>query len=81
MSLLSGLEIYPGRRKIYRKVWGEDAYGDERNAIGCHIRKLRGKLYKAEPNAPFTIRCVREEVPAEQLYRVKADGRIIDIVI
>ena len=90
---LPGLEIYPGRRKIYRdrreinltakeydllcllvankgqvltydqiyrKVWGEDAYGDESNAIGCHIRNLREKLYEAEPNAPFIIRCVRE---------------------
>ena len=23
--------------QIYRKVWGEDAYGDESNAIGCHM--------------------------------------------
>lgn len=93
MLSLPGLEIYPGRRKIYRdrreinlttkeydllsllvankgqvltydqiyrKVWGEDAFGDESNAIGCHIRNLREKLYEAEPNAPFTIRCVRE---------------------
>ena len=90
---LPGLEIYPGRRKIYRdrreinltakeydllcllvankgqvltydqiyrKVWGEDAYGDESNAIGCHVRNLREKLYEAEPDAPFIIRCVRE---------------------
>lgn len=90
---IPGLEIYPGRRKIYRdrreinltakeydllcllvankgqvltydqiyrKVWGEDAYGDESNAIGCHIRNLREKLYEAEPDEPFTIRCVRE---------------------
>ncbi len=93
MLSLPVLEIYPGRRKIYRdrreinlttkeydllcllaanrgqvltydqiyqKVWGEDAYGDESNAIGCHIRHLREKLYEAEPDAPFTIRCVRE---------------------
>ena len=46
--------------QIYRKVWDEDAFGDESNAIGCHIRNLREKLYEAEPNAPFTIRCVRE---------------------
>lgn len=74
---IPGLEIYPGRRKIYRdrreinltakeydqiyrKVWGENAYRDESNAIGCHIRNLREKLYEAEPDAPFTIRCVRE---------------------
>ena len=46
--------------QIYQKVLGEDAYGDESNAIGCHIRNLREKLYEAEPDAPFTIRCVRE---------------------
>jgi len=46
--------------QIYRKVWGEDAYGDESNAISCHIRNLREKLYETEPAAPFTIRCVRE---------------------
>ena len=46
--------------QIYSKVWGEDSYGDESNAIGCHIRNLREKLYEAEPDAPFTIRCVRE---------------------
>ena len=90
---LPGLEIYPGRRKIYRdrreinltakeydllcllvankgqvmtydqiyrKVWGEDTYGDESNAIGCHVRNLREKLYEAEPDVPFIIRCVRE---------------------
>lgn len=34
--------------QIYRKVWGEDAYGDESNAIGCHIRHLREKLYEEE---------------------------------
>lgn len=46
--------------QIYRKVWGEDAFGDESNAIGCHVRNLREKLYKAMPNVPFTIKCVRE---------------------
>lgn len=32
----------------------------ESNAIGYHIRHLREKMYEAEPDAPFTIRCVRE---------------------
>lgn len=36
------------------------ALGDESNAIGCHIPNLGEKLYEAEPDAPFTIRCVRE---------------------
>lgn len=46
--------------QIYQKVWGEDAFGCENNAIGCHIRNLREKLYAASPDTPFNIRCVRE---------------------
>lgn len=46
--------------QIYQKVWGEDPLGNENNAVGCHIRNLREKLYEASPDAPFTIRCVRE---------------------
>lgn len=46
--------------QIYQKVWGEDSFGNETNVIGCHIRKLREKLYEASPEAPFAIRCVRE---------------------
>lgn len=46
--------------QIYQKVWGEDGRGSESNAIGCHIRNLREKLYAASPEAPFNIRCVRE---------------------
>lgn len=93
MVSLPGLEIYPGKRKIYRdrreinltakeyeiltllvanrgrvltydqiyqKVWGEEGFGSENNTVGCQVRNLREKLYEAEPNAPFTIRCVRE---------------------
>lgn len=46
--------------QIYQKVWGDDAFGSENNAIGCHIRNLREKLYAASPDTPFNIRCVRE---------------------
>ena len=46
--------------QIYRSVWGEEAFGSINNAIKCHIRNLRGKLYAAEPETPFSIRCVRE---------------------
>ena len=46
--------------QIYQKIWHEEALGNENNAIGCHIRNLREKLGKALPDAPFTIRCVRE---------------------
>ena len=46
--------------QIYQRVWGEERIGNESNAIGCHVRNLREKLYAASPNSPFTIRCVRE---------------------
>lgn len=46
--------------QIYQDVWGEEALGNENNAVKCHIRNLRDKLYAAVPDAPFTIRCVRE---------------------
>lgn len=46
--------------QIYQKVWGEERIGNENNAVGCHIRNLREKLYAAAPDTPFTIRCVRE---------------------
>lgn len=46
--------------QIYRKVWGEEAFGGANNAIKCHIRNLREKLYAAEPESLFSIKCVRE---------------------
>ena len=46
--------------KLYQKVWGEEGLGNESNAVGCHVRNLRGKLYAAAPDTPFTIRCIRE---------------------
>lgn len=46
--------------QIYQNVWGEAALGNESNAIGCHIRKLREKLHQASSKSPFIIRCVRE---------------------
>lgn len=46
--------------QIYQSVWGEEPMGNENNAVGCHIRNLREKLYAAAPDTPFTIRCVRE---------------------
>ena len=57
--------------QIYEKVWGDFTPGNERNLIGFHICNLRKKLYEAAPNAPFTIRSVREvgycfEVQAEK---------------
>ena len=46
--------------QIYQKVWGEEGFGSENNTVGCQVRNLREKLYEAEPDAPFSIRCVRE---------------------
>ena len=46
--------------QIYKSVWGEDPMGNVNNAVGCHIRNLREKLYEAAPDTPFAIRCVRE---------------------
>lgn len=57
--------------QIYEKVWGDFPSGGENNTIGFHICNLREKLYQAAPNAPFTIRSVREvgycfEIQAEK---------------
>ena len=57
--------------QIYEKVWKDCPTGNERNTIGFHICNLREKLYQATPNAPFTIRSVREvgycfEIQAEK---------------
>lgn len=46
--------------QIYQNVWGEEALGNENNAVKCHIRNLRDKLYAAVPDASFAIRCIRE---------------------
>lgn len=46
--------------QIYSKVWGDDALGNESKSIGYHICNLREKLFEASPEAPFTIRCVRD---------------------
>ncbi len=45
--------------QIYEKIWREESIGDESNSVGCHIRRLRRKLSKGYPDAPFTIRCYR----------------------
>lgn len=46
--------------QIYQNVWSDEAIGRENNAVKCHIRNLREKLFKALPDAAFVIRCVRE---------------------
>ena len=47
-------------KHIYETVWGEKGLGNESNAVGCQVRKLRKKLYAEPPESLFTIRCVRE---------------------
>ncbi len=58
--LVANKRIVLTYEQIYQKVWGEEGLGNESNAVGCHIRNLREKLYAASPDSPFTIRCVRE---------------------
>lgn len=41
--------------QIYQRVWGEDAIGNESNAVGCHVRNLRKKLLQADPDPPFNL--------------------------
>lgn len=63
-DLLNLLVANKGRvltyEQIYSKVWDDDAFGNESKSIGYHICNLREKLYEASPEAPFTIRCVRD---------------------
>ena len=46
--------------QIYEQGWGDFTTGNENNTIGFHICNLREKLYRANPDAPFYIRSVRE---------------------
>ena len=46
--------------QIYEQIWGDFTTGNENNTIGFHICNLREKLYRANPDAPFYIRSVRE---------------------
>ena len=46
--------------QIYQKVWGEEPFGRENNAVGCHIRNLREKFSQTSPSTTFNIRCARE---------------------
>ncbi|MDE6853240.1 MAG: winged helix-turn-helix domain-containing protein [Lachnospiraceae bacterium] len=46
--------------QIYQRVWGEEPLGNENNAVGCHVRNLREKLFQISSDPTFNIRCVRE---------------------
>lgn len=63
-DLLSLLVANKGRvliyEQIYNQVWGADSFGNESKSIGYHICNLHEKLFEASPDAPFTIRCVRD---------------------
>lgn len=46
--------------QIYQRVWGADALGNERKAVGFHVRNLRKKLFSPNPPPPLTIESFRE---------------------
>ena len=58
--LITNRDIVLTYELIYQSGWGEEGLGNERNAVGCHIRNLRKKLHDAAPDLPFKILCVRE---------------------
>lgn len=45
--------------QIYERVWNDCGEVDN-NVIRYHVYNLRDKLYMTYPDAPFSIRCVRE---------------------
>lgn len=45
--------------QMYKKLWDETEVGDIKNTVGCHVRSLRRKLFKAITNATFDIQSVR----------------------
>lgn len=46
--------------QIYRKVWGEEVFGNANSAIACHVHNLREKIGRLLSEGSFVIRCVRE---------------------
>lgn len=46
--------------QIYYKVWDEESIGNEKNAVKCHIRNLREKLYTVMSKPQFKIKCIRK---------------------
>lgn len=46
--------------QIYQRVWGADALGNERKAVGFYVRNLRKKLFSPIPPPLLTIKSVRE---------------------
>ncbi len=45
---------------IYQTIWGADALGNEKRAIGFHVRNLRKKIFSVNPSLSLTIESVRE---------------------
>lgn len=58
--------------QIYEKVWGAISSGSENKTIRYHIYRLRGKLYAATTDEPFSIRCVREVGYCFELNPIKS---------
>lgn len=45
---------------IYQTIWGADALGNEKRAIGFHVRNLRKKIFSVNSSLSLTIESVRE---------------------
>ncbi|MDE7195009.1 MAG: winged helix-turn-helix domain-containing protein [Oscillospiraceae bacterium] len=46
--------------QIYQAIWGADALGNEKRAIGFHVRNLRKKIFSVIPSSSLTIENIRE---------------------
>lgn len=63
-DLLCLLTAHAGRvftyEQLYRNIWNQEPLGNERNAVGCHIRSLRKKLWAVDKGEYIRIGCIRE---------------------
>ena len=62
--------------QIYHRIWGEEALKQGKNAVACHIRDLRRKLYAADASPHFSIRCVREIGYSMETEDIKSGGSL-----
>ena len=62
--------------QIYHRIWGEEALKQGKNAVACHIRDLRRKLYAADTSHHFSIRCVREIGYSMETEDMKSGGSL-----
>lgn len=57
--------------QIYQTIWGADALGNEKRAIGFHVCNLRKKVFSVIPSSSLAIESVREVG-----YRIKSTFNI-----